>query len=140
MLPIIRTRNFRPVFASDFFNNGFDSPYSGNGSGKPAVNIREDEKQFSIEVALPGLSREDIKIEIEKDMLMISSERKGEKEESRNGYTRKEFGYSSFCRNFHIPENVDAEKISAAFNNGILNVELPKTKEETKLSRTVKIS
>ncbi|HUS87579.1 MAG TPA: Hsp20/alpha crystallin family protein [Bacteroidales bacterium] len=140
MLPIIRTRNFRPVFESDFFNEGFNSPIFGNGLNKPAVNIREDEKQFGIEVALPGLSKDDIKIEIEKDMLMISSERKDEKEESRDGYTRKEFGYCSFCKNFKIPENVEADKISAVFKNGILNIELPKTKEETKLSRTIKIS
>ena len=140
MLPIIRTRHFKPMFASDFFNEGFDSPVYGSWSGKPAVNIREEEKKFEIEVALPGLKKEDVKIEIEKDMLMISSERKSENEESSNGYTRREFGYNSFCRNFSIPENVDTEKISASFKNGILNVELPKTKEEPKLSRTIKIS
>ena len=137
MLPI--RRSYRPVYMSDFFNtdlNLFDS----RPSLKPAVNIREDEKAFTIEMALAGIDKGDIKVEIEKDVLTISSERKDEKNENVNGYSRREFGYQSFCRSFSIPESAEADKISASFKNGILTVEIPRSKEEPKLNRVIKVS
>jgi HSP20 family protein len=138
MLPIRRT--YRPMYMSNFFDNDLDTFFRPTSTFKPAVNVREDEKAYNIELALPGMSKDDIKIEIEKNILMISSEKKDSSEESENGYNLREFGYQSFCRNFTIPENADAEKISASYKDGILNVGIPKSKKETKVNRLIKIS
>jgi HSP20 family protein len=107
----------------------------------PSVNIREDEKFFNLELAVPGIDKKDLKIDINEDVLTISSESKNETEESKEGYKRKEFSYSSFCRSFYIPENVNRDKIEANYKDGILNVSLPKQEEEkTKLTRQISIS
>ncbi len=139
MIPVIRKGNYSPAYMSNFFNNDIDS-YRNTRSNSPAVNIREDEKNYNIEMALAGMGKEDVKIEIEKNILMISSEEKKDKSKSVDGYNRREFGYQAFCRNFTIPENTESEKISATFKNGILNIEIPKSKEDVKLNRVVKIS
>jgi HSP20 family protein len=82
-----------------------------------------------------------MKIDINEDVLTISSEIKNEAEENKDGYKRKEFSYSSFCRSFYIPENVNREKIAASYKDGILNIELPKQEEEkAKIARQIKIS
>ncbi len=138
MLPIRKT--YRPMYMSNFFDNDLDSFFKPASTFKPAVNVREDEKAYNIELALPGISREDIKIEIDKNILMISSEKNDNKEESANGYSLREFGYQSFCRNFTIPENADSEKISASYKNGILTVGIPKSKEDARVNRVIKIS
>ncbi|MEE4115271.1 MAG: Hsp20/alpha crystallin family protein [Marinilabiliaceae bacterium] len=139
MIPVIRKRSYSPSLYPNFFDNDFDS-FFGNRKFTPAVNVKEDEKKYEIEMALPGMDKEDIKIELEKDILMISSEHKNEKKENYDSYSRREFGYQTFCRNFTIPENAESEKIAASFKNGILVIEIPKSKEEVKLNRVIKIS
>lgn len=107
----------------------------------PAVNIREDEQNYSLELAVPGIDKKDLKIDINEDVLTISSETKNVNEEEKDGYKRKEFSFSSFCRSFYIPENVNRDNIGASYKDGILTVELPKQEEEkTKITRQVKIS
>lgn len=106
----------------------------------PAVNIREDDKNYILELAVPGMERKDLKIDIDEDVLTISSEQKVENEEKQEGYTRKEFSYSSFVRSFYIPENVNADNISANYKDGILTVSFPKQEEVKKITRQVKIS
>jgi HSP20 family protein len=107
----------------------------------PAVNIRENEKNFILELAVPGMDKKDLKIDINEDVLTISSETRNETEENNDGYKRKEFSYSSFCRSFYLPENVNKEKIAAEYKDGILSVELPKMEEEkNKISKQIKIS
>ncbi len=138
MLPIRRT--YRPMYMSNFFDNDLDSFFKPASTFKPAVNVREDEKAYNIELALPGISKEDIKIEIEKNNLIISSVKNDSKEDSANGYNLREFGYQSFCRNFTIPENAVSEKISASYKNGILSVDIPKSKEDTRVNREIKIA
>lgn len=133
-------KSYRPAYMSNFFDNDFDSFFTPASTYKPAVNVKEDEKAYRIELALPGMTRDAIKIEIEKDILMISSESKKSGEETQNEYKRREFGHQSFCRNFSIPDNADTEKINASYKNGILSVDLPKSKEEVKLNRVIKIS
>ena len=114
--------------SNDFFPNFFDT---SRNLSLPAVNVSEDRENFKIELAAPGLSKNDFKIEIKNNMLSISSE-KEEKEEGDNGkYMRKEFNYCSFCRTFGLPQTADTEKISATYTDGILNVTIPK-KEEAK--------
>lgn len=140
MLPMITRRTFSPLL-SNIFDDDFFPAVNNRISSMPAVNIRENEKSFMLELAVPGMDKKDLKIDISEDVLTISSETKNETEENQDGYKRKEFSYSSFCRSFYIPENVNKEKIGASYKDGILIVDLPKSEEDkSKLSRQVKIS
>ena len=141
MLPTISKRSFRPFYMPNIFDNDFFPVLTNRTSSMPAVNIREDEKNYFLDLAIPGMDKKDLKIDINEDVLTISSETKNETEESRDGYKRKEFSYSTFCRSFYIPENVEREQIEATYKDGILSVALPKQKEEkTKITREIKIS
>ncbi len=105
--------------------------YSQPNTTLPSVNIKEEDESYQIEVAAPGLDKEDFKIEFENDTLRIFSEKKEEKESDLEKYSRKEFSYQSFCRSFTLPVTADGEKISASYEKGILIVSIPK-KEEAK--------
>jgi HSP20 family protein len=141
MLPTITKRNFRPFYMGSIFDDDFFPVMSNNVSSMPVVNIKEDDKRFMLDLAVPGIDKKDLKIDINEDVLTISSETKNESEESKDGYKRKEFSYTSFCRSFQIPENVNREKIEASYKDGILSVSLPKFEEEkNKISRQVNIS
>jgi HSP20 family protein len=141
MLPTIARRNFRPFYMGSIFDNDFFPVMSTNTNSMPAVNIKEDEKSFMLDLAVPGIDKKDLKIDINEDLLTISSETKNDSEENKDGYKRKEFSYTSFCRSFQIPENVNREKIEANYKDGILSVSLPKFEEEkNKISRQIKIS
>ena len=141
MLPMITKRSFRPFYMPNLFDDDFFSSLPTRTSSMPAVNIRENEKNYLLELAIPGMEKKDLKIDINEDVLTISAENKNENEEQKDGYKRKEFSYSSFCRSFYIPENADKEKTAANYKEGVLYVELPKQEEEkTKISRQVQIS
>jgi len=133
--------NQYPGLADLFENIGksfFDDEEKFEGT-VPAVNIIEDNDRFRLEMAAPGLQKSDFQINVEKDVLTISSEKKEEKEEKDDNYARKEFYYNSFSRSFNLPETIDVENIKADYKNGILNVVLPK-KEEAKVTREIKVS
>jgi HSP20 family protein len=138
MLTTIRRQNpLYPVF-SDFFGSNFlnDSDWATS----PAVNIAEDKDSFRIEVAAPGLSKEDFHIHIEKRLLEISSEKESNTETKEEKLLRKEFSYSSFKRTFSVPEYVDTENIKANYNNGVLTVSVPKRDEaKEKPARVISI-
>lgn len=139
MLPSLTRKEFRPFYLGSIFDDDF-FPVASRGS-KPAVNIREDEKRFILDLAVPGMDRKDMKIDINENLLTIAAETKNESEETNDGYKRKEFSYSSFCRSFQIPENVNTEKIEANYKDGVLSVTLPKvTEEKNKITRQIKIS
>ena len=141
MLPMITRRNYKPFLWSNLFDDDFFPVVPGRNTSMPAVNIREDEKKFNLDLAVPGIDKKDLKIEIHEDVITISSENNNEKEETHDGFKRREFSYSSFCRSFYLPDNVNKEKIEANYKDGILTVELPKEQEEkAKISREVKIS
>ena len=131
-MSLVRFNN-RPAnhFFNDFF--GADSAeLTRNRVGTtPAVNVREDEKNYTIEVAAPGMSKEDFNVEVEKNQLTISSEKEMIEEEKGEKYARKEFFYNSFKRSFRLPKEIKAGKISGKYLNGILEVVIPKdTKAE----------
>lgn len=107
------------------------SNYSSTNSSLPAVNVKENENEFLIDVAAPGLSKEDFKVDYDNGRLTISSEKKNEVEEKDGEkISRREFSYQSFQRSFTVSENVvDAEKIAANYENGILHLTLPKREE-----------
>lgn len=121
----------RPVF-SELFNDMFDNFLTTDVNRKtvPAVNIKESENKFNVSLAAPGLSKEDFKLHVEDGVLSISAEQKDEKTETNDRYTRREFSYNSFKRSFSLPEHVDSSKITAAYENGILSIDLPKMVEE----------
>lgn len=106
----------------------------------PAVNIKEENDKFVLEMAAPGMKKDDFKINLDNYQLTISAETKEEKKEKEDNYTRREFVYNSFSRSFTLPKTIDIEKIKADYKNGILNIVLPKKEEETKLTRQIKIS
>jgi HSP20 family protein len=140
MLPMITRRNYKPLTLSDFFNEDFFPTFNRNTGSLPAVNIREDEKAFYLELAVPGMDKKDLRIEVKDDVLTISSEHKEERQDDLEGYKRREFSYSSFCRSFYLPEDVNGEKIGATYRDGILNVEIPKLEEEKKKEKIRSIS
>ncbi|MBT1705931.1 Hsp20/alpha crystallin family protein [Chryseosolibacter indicus] len=106
---------------SDFFDDDrfFSSPWL-KGQSVPAVNIKENEKNYEVEIAAPGYNKNDFNISLEQGLLTISAERKEEKENKNDRYTRREFGYTSFSRSFNLPKNVNEEDISALYENGVL--------------------
>ncbi|MBP6551398.1 MAG: Hsp20/alpha crystallin family protein [Flavobacterium sp.] len=105
-----------------------DKNFASLGSNLPSVNLKETDTNIEIELAAPGMKKEDFKVEIENDMLMISSEKEEEKEEvgKKDNYIRKEFNYQSFCRTFSLPETANENKIEANYKDGILHVVIEK--------------
>jgi HSP20 family protein len=141
MLPLITRKSYRPFYVPGIFNDDFFSVFPNRTSSMPAVNIKEDEKSYTLDLAIPGIDKNDLKIDINEDVLTLSSETKNETEENTDGYRKKEFSYSSFCRSFYIPENVNRDQIAANYKDGVLSVTLPKQEvDKTKLSREIKIS
>jgi HSP20 family protein len=141
MLPTISRKSFRPFYMSNIFDDDFFPVFQNRTSSIPAVNIKEDDKQYTLELAAPGIEKKDLKIDINEEVLTISSELKNDTEENRNGYKRKEFSYSSFCRSFYIPENVNRDSIEANYRDGILSVSLPKQDaEKSRITRQINIS
>ncbi len=111
-----------------------------NSGDIPAVNIKEENDKFVLEMAAPGMNKDDFKIDLDNYQLTISSEQKKEKKEKEDNYTRREFVYSSFSRSFTLPKTIDIDKIKADYKNGILSLTLPKKEEEAKLTKQIKIS
>ncbi|MGC1239988.1 MAG: Hsp20/alpha crystallin family protein [Chryseosolibacter sp.] len=120
-----------PLFDRNFFD--FESGLSPARLGLtiPSVNIRETPKEYTLEVAAPGLERKDFRIEVENRSLKISAEKEEKKEEKEeaNGYSRKEYSFNSFMRSFTLPENIKENEIDAKYENGILMIHVPKVKE-----------
>ncbi|WP_285008236.1 Hsp20/alpha crystallin family protein [Pedobacter faecalis] len=135
-----RTRNTAP-----YFNNVFDSLFSEainknlTVNKVPGVNILEDEQGYKIELAAPGIGKEDFQINLVKNTLTISSDKKqGETEEKKN-FTRKEFEYTSFSRSFVLPESVNTDSIEAHYQDGILRISIGKENSQSQV-RDIKVS
>ncbi|MEX2511946.1 MAG: Hsp20/alpha crystallin family protein [Cyclobacteriaceae bacterium] len=94
----------------------------------PSVNVKEKDNEFQVEVAAPGFEKKDFKIEFSDGVLTIQAEKEEKKEEQKEEYKRQEFSYSSIKRSFSLPENIENEKIQAKYENGILHLNIPKTK------------
>ena len=125
----------------NFFDEDFFPGLSNGTKSAPSVNISENDKNYVLDFAIPGIDKKNLNIEMNEGVLTISSEVKNESEESKNGYKRKEFSYSSFSRSFYIPEDVNTEKIEASYKDGILSVALPKQEDgKNKITRKIEIS
>lgn len=128
------------IFNRDLIPSVFTSNFN-TGITLPKVNIKETANDFAVEMAVPGLKKSDFQIEIDNQILSISTETKEENECKEENYTRREFGYSSFKRTFTLPKSVNADKINASYNEGILSILLPKKEEaKQKPARSIKIS
>ena len=126
---------FFPTLVDDIFRD-----FSKSNSTLPAVNIKEDNTSFSVEVAVPGLSKEDININVENNVLTISSEKKVQNEEIKENYTRKEYSYQSFKRSFNLPKDiVDSDAIAANYNNGELIITVPKVEKVVPKAKMIEI-
>ncbi len=147
-----RNRSIMPSVINDFFDSGrlfpsvFDLDtnlldFDGGSIAIPSANIVENEKDFKIDIAAPGLERKDFKVELDNGILTISSEKEEEKNEDYKNYKRREFSYNSFSRSFTLPENSVPEKIDAKYESGVLHITLPK-KEVTilKPAKQIKVA
>jgi len=135
-MSLVRFSNVYPGLFDRFFDNDlFDwsnRNFSNTNTSLPAVNIKEDSNSFEVELAAPGLVKDDFKIELNNNTLTILSEKKIEKEtKEAQRFTQREFSYQSFSRSFTLPQTVDGDKITAKYENGLLRVNIPK-KEEAK--------
>ncbi len=122
-------RSFDNFFDSFFNNNLTDIIGSDNNVSQPSVNVIETDDEYRIEVAAPGLGKEDFDVNIDDNSLTISAEVKNEETETTDKYTRREFNYSAFKRSFNLPDTVNAEQIAASYENGVLTLNLPKREE-----------
>lgn len=135
-MSLVKFSNHYPTLFDRFFEGDlFDwsnRNFSETNTTLPSVNIKESHEDFDVEVAAPGFTKNDFKIELNQDLLTISSEKKVDKEtQDGQQFTKREFSYQSFSRSFTLPNIVDSEKIEAKYENGILRVRIPK-KEEAK--------
>ena len=133
MTPVRRTQNWVPSIFNDFFDN--DWMIRANATA-PAINVFETANEYKVELAAPGMTKDDFNVHIDEDNnLVISMEQKEENnEEKKEGrYLRREFSYSKFQQTMILPEDVDKEKIAARVDNGVLKIELPKITEEEKV-------
>ena len=136
MMPVRRTQGWLPGILDDFFENEWVDKTS---STAPAVNVIETDKEYKVEIAAPGLTRDDFKIDINEDNeLSVSMEKKvekneeSEKEGKKHTYLRREFSYSSFRQRMILPDNVNVDNIDAKMENGVLTIDIPKKTEEEK--------
>jgi len=128
--------NAMPALFDDFLGrelfNWVNTNYSSTQTTIPMVNIKESPENFEVEVAAPGMDKKDFKIQLDNNLLTISSQKENSEETTQNGYSRKEFSYQSFQRSIILPKDVvDQEGIKASYNNGLLQLMIPK-KEEVK--------
>lgn len=139
--------NSLPLLFDDFFNrdlfNWNDSNFSDTNTTIPAVNIKETAENYEVEVAAPGMTKKDFKVELDGNSLTISSEKSNQKEQKEDErYNRKEFSYQSFQRTFNLQKGVvDIDKIEAKYENGLLHLLIPKKEEaKQKPPRLIQIS
>jgi len=135
---------FPSVLENLFFDNRPDFGTAMETFSSPAVNIIENLSNFVVEVAAPGMEKENFEIEVEKEYLTIKAKTTEEKEESTEDkdsrFRRREFNYKEFTRSFRLSEDINTEDIQAEYTNGVLRVSLPKKEEKKELKRMVEIS
>ena len=128
-MSLVKRNNLFFPNMEDFFGPDWFGGISNEVNTLPAVNIKENEKNFELDLAIPGQKRDDFNIELDEHVLTVSMEHKTEDESITDSYTRKEFSYTSFRRAFTLPESIDEGKIDAAYKEGILRITLPKKEE-----------
>lgn len=143
MLPVFRKRTELPGLVDEFFGRDLLSNFFDleTGISVPAVNIVEGKDEYRIEVAAPGLTKKDFQVDVQNNVLVISSEKQMEEEKKEEKFMRREFSYSSFRRTFSLPQGADIEKINASHKDGVLSISIPKKEEaKEKPARNIKIN
>lgn len=143
--PMLSNALMSDPFFSDLFDRRGLKNYLDSNSDfdfNPAMNVKEKEKDFEVELAAPGLKKDDFTITLDNGLLTVSAEREDNKEEEKEGFLSREFSYNSFSRTIRIPESVDEEKeVSAKYENGVLKLKLQKKDGmEPKKPKTIKVS
>lgn len=144
-MTLVKFNNGLKNNANPFFNDVFDSILNDNFlsdklvSRTPAVNIAENDNEFHIELAIPGLKKEDFKINLDKNVLTISAEKKAENSTEAKKYSKREYSYNSFVRSFTLPDTADHSKIDADYTDGILTLTVAKREEAKFQSREIAI-
>lgn len=129
-MSIVRRNNLVfPTLMNELFKPDWFGGMENLGNSFPAVNIKENERDFELELAIPGQKKEDFNIEVDNNVLTVSMEDKHEDEATEGNYTRREFSYRAFKRAFTLPETVNEDGIDASYTNGILKFTLPKKEE-----------
>ncbi len=129
-MSLVRKNNVLfPSLLNEFLRPDWFGGMENFSSTVPAVNIKDNEKDFEIELAVPGMKKGDFNIEVDENVLTISAEAKTSKDLSEENFTRREFSYTSFKRAFTLPETIDEDKIVASYENGVLKFKLPKREE-----------
>lgn len=146
MLPTMyttRNQGWLPTIFNDFFNDEFLMPTHKFRGSSPAINVTEDDKEYRVEVAAPGMTKDDFNIKLTADGdIVISMEKKvnnnneNDNDNKSKKYLRREFSYSKFEQTLTLPENVEKEKITASMTDGVLAIDLPKMTEEKKAEET----
>ena len=140
MLPVMNSNLWMPEEFNDFFDTDFMPRVSATA---PAINVKESEKDYTVELAAPGLTKDDFNVNIDNDgNLHIKIENKSNKkdEDKKSHYLRREFSYSKYEQTLLLPDDVEKDKIAASVNHGVLTVELPKlVKAEEKTARQIEI-
>ena len=141
LLPTTFPALFDDFFGRELFNWG-NNNYSATSTTVPSVNIRETGDNFEVEMAAPGMDKQDFKIELDGNTLTISSKKEHNQESEQEGYSRREFSYQSFQRSFVLPKDVvDVEQIRAKYENGLLHLTIPKQeKAKQKKPRLIEIA
>lgn len=137
------TRRGTDLFSimDEFFNNGITLPNNGfSMMSQPKVNVKEDDTSYQLEMAAPGLKKEDFNVSIEDDHLIISAKVEYDEKEENDNYMRREFNYSSFERRYYLPDSADADKIEAKYLDGVLHLRIPKVEEMKPESKVIEIS
>jgi HSP20 family protein len=130
MLPRLRNTTLFPSWIDDFFSGGqWPDLEAKMGATMPAVNVKEDDNQYIIDVAAPGMAKQNFKLELNHNVLTISADKEEEKEEKEHKFTRREFNYASFRRSFTLPNTAKEDGIKASYDNGVLSVTIPKREE-----------
>ena len=140
MLPVMNRNLWMPEEFNDFFDTDFMPRVNATA---PAINVKESEKDYTVELAAPGLTKDDFTVNVDNDgNLHIKIENKSNKkeEDKKSHYLRREFSYSKYEQTLLLPEDVEKEKIAASVNNGVLTVDLPKIeKKEEKTARQIEV-
>lgn len=142
MIPMLRPRRgIIPSFVGDFFGDDLLSTFfdSSNTGTVPAVNITENNDEFTIELAAPGLEKNDFNVDFHSNVLAISCHKEQKSEENDDKIMHREYSYTAFTRSFTLPEGTDGDKVKASYKEGILTVKVPK-KDEAKEKPVRKIS
>jgi HSP20 family protein len=144
-MTLVKFNNGLKNNAHPFFNDVFDSLLNDSFIGDklvarvPAVNIAENDNEFHIELAVPGLKKEDFKINLDKNILTVSAEKKSENAEEAKKFSKREYSYNSFVRSFTLPDSVDHSKIEADYTDGILKLTVAKREEAKFQSREIAV-